>query len=155
MKEIPLTKGYVALVDDEDFERVSKFKWYALVLPRKVYAAHKNNTDSFYLHRFILGVTDPKTQIDHEDHNGLNCQKHNLRIATKSQNGGNMRKHSDYTTSRFKGVYWDSQSKKWQSQIIVQRKRIRLGGHHSEEAAARSYDAAARLHFGEFAQTNF
>jgi hypothetical protein len=93
VKTIELTKGYVALVDDEDYDRVNQFNWYAndSDLP-VVYAERKIRTDSgeqtsITMQRFILGVTDPEMQVDHRDRNGLNNQKYNLTPATHGLSG--------------------------------------------------------------------
>ena len=88
MKKIKLTRGYVALVDNEDFERVARYKWWALVLPRQIYACStKPGGGKIYLHRFIVNETDPKCLVEHLDRNGLNCQKKNLQPkTTKSKN---------------------------------------------------------------------
>ena len=90
MREIPLTKGYVALVDDEDYERAAAFKWSAIVIRDKnkgrVYGMRatdwnpetRRNGKYIYLHRFILNAPD-RVMVDHRDSDGLNCHKHNLR----------------------------------------------------------------------------
>jgi hypothetical protein len=153
VKEIPLTKGYVALVDDKDYERVTRFTWHAGIDHRAVYGQRYVAGTTIQLHRFILGITDPKTQIDHEDHNGLNCQKHNLRVCSNGQNQANRRKQE--SSSQFKGVCWETSKAKWRAQMQVNHKNHFLGYFSAEEAAAHAYDTAAREHFGEFAHTNF
>ena len=102
MKTIELTQGYIALVDDADFDRVSAHKWYANVDRRrgKVYAYRKTHgphdkRKSIYLHRVLLGVSDPKVRVDHDDGNGLNNQRYNLRPCTNGQNNMNQQKRSD------------------------------------------------------------
>jgi AP2 domain len=158
MRTIPLTQGFVALVDDADFLGVSRFKWFADVKPKTVYAIRAVRKDdgtktSQYLHRLIMGVTDPKVQIDHEDHNGLNCQRYNLRPATNQQNTHNARSHGG--TSAYKGVTWDRAKGKWRARFSVEGKRRSLGYFDSEVDAALVYDTAAREHYGNFAYTNF
>lgn len=99
MKEVKLTRGYVALVDDEDFERVSQHTWHVKHDHRNVYACTNIVCDGkrvyVRLHRFIVGIYDPEIEVDHEDHNGLNCQKHNIRKANSEQNAYNMRSSQD------------------------------------------------------------
>ena len=165
MKEIPLTKGYVALVDDEDYEGVSRFKWHARPDRRTVYASRwvylgggvKDKKQKLvHLHHFVLGIDDlasPEVQVDHEDHNGLNCQKCNLRVATTTQNLANQQKTRG--TSQYKGVYWQASRRKWVAKIKLNKKSTWLGRFASEEAAARAYDSAARQMFGEFCLLNF
>ena len=110
------------------------------------------------LQRFILEVTDRKVEVDHEDHNGLNCQRYNLRIATHSQNLANMLIPAR-NTSGIKGVYkyvsnsWKT-SNKWKAQISFKGKRKHLGYFDSKEEAQAAYDKAAIELFGEFALTN-
>jgi hypothetical protein len=153
MRTIQLTKGYVAVVSDEDYERVSAHKWCATETKSNVYGIRKvhtseGRTTSQLLHRFIMGVTDPEIEVDHEDHFGLNCQRHNLRVATRTQNNGNMRK--THGTSQYKGVSWDSGRKLWRAWLGKH-----LGRFTDEIDAALAYDSAARETFGEFALCNF
>lgn len=159
MKTIRLSQGLVAVVDDDDYDRVSRFKWSATRHGKVVYAQRKIKTPlgrstSLLLHRFLMNVVNPKIYVDHRDHDGLNCKKSNLRLCVPGENDGNqMKKHG--TSSRYKGVSWDSGRKTWRAQITI-RGRVRfLGRYDSEEDAAIMYDAAARSAFGEFAHTNF
>ncbi len=150
MKTIKLTQGYEAMVDDEDFERVNAFKWTAAVrklktMPPLIYAASRQG----YLHRFILGCTG---RVDHEDGNGLNCQRFNLRPCTQSQNGANKRKYNG--ASKYKGVSWHAKLQKWQVHIKVRGTKMHLGVFSDEADAATVYNFAALEHFGEFALFN-
>lgn len=163
MKKIPLTQGKVTFVDDEDFERVNQFKWYAIKLVRKrgitFYAArHLSVTDSrnrklLRLHRFIFNAQDSDPEIDHKDCDGLNNQKGNLRFATDAQNKGNERKRTS-CSSKYKGVWRNKAAKKWQV-AIGRKNRKHLGFFDDEAEAGRAYDAAAKQFFGEFARLNF
>ena len=158
MKTIALTQGYVALVDDADFDRVSSFKWTATKTKTNVYAVRKvrtssGRTTSQLLHRFITGVTNPRIEVDHEDHDGLNCQRSNLRPCVRGENGGNKRKTRG--ASKFKGVSWDAGRGLWRAYITIHNRSKFLGRFHDERDAAHAYDAAARASFGEFAFCNF
>jgi len=139
---------YFAIVDDEDFERVNKLNWTRQVKGALHYATNKG----CLLHRFILNVTG-KTFIDHINGNGLDCQKHNLRIATLSQNMMN-RRSIKKTSSKYKGVYWHKVGKKWNARITLNNTRYHLGLFTSEEEAALVYNLKAKELFGEFARIN-
>ena len=158
-KEIPLSQGLVALVDDVDYEWASKHKWHAHRKPKEnTWYARRNtvtwpNRKTLYLHREIMNAP-PGIQVDHIDGNGLDCRRANMRLATKADNGRNRGKQSD-NTSGFKGVTWNKSARKWVAQIKVNSKNIHLGYHNTAEAAARTYDEAAWKYFGDFARTNF
>jgi hypothetical protein len=159
MKTIPLTRGLVAFVDDEDFDRLSKHKWCARKDKNTFYAARnlylKNSKRmGIQMHREILNLTNPIIQIDHKDHNGLNNQKNNLRICNNQKNSCNRRKRNDSIYSRYKGVWFHVRDKKWQASIQVGGKRMHLGYFKSEIEAASIYNAAALKYHGEFALTN-
>jgi hypothetical protein len=159
MKSIPLTKGYIALVDDEDFSAVNAFKWHAQVAANNVYARRsirkKGKIVHIYLHRFLLGIEDtPEIKVDHHpDPNGLNCQRHNLRIATQTQNTRNQRRRYD-NSSGFKGVSWLESRKRYQVSIRVNGESKFLGLFVTAQEGAKAYDIAALKYHGEFAQTN-
>jgi hypothetical protein len=163
MKFIPLTKGYQAAVDDADYLFVSQFKWTACVKLRKhstlVYARRNiqrvgHQQYSLWLHRVLMNVTDSKIQVDHRDHDGLNCCRDNLRVATGTQNEGNQRIQGRPKSSRFKGVSWDKRTQNWMAYIKFHSKRKFLGRFDCEESAARAYDSAACELFGEYANLN-
>ena len=157
MKEVQLTQGYVALVDDEDFESVSKHCWHIRKSSngRTVYAraylqpsaVSKKQTA---MHQYLTGKVD----MDHKDGNGLNNQRSNLRVATRSQQvaNGSLR---NTNTSGFKGVSWHKQVNLWRAYIVVGAKQKHLGCYTSKEEAAKAYDVAALQIFGEFAKLNY
>ncbi len=155
MKTIPLSKGYVSIIDDEDYERVSAFKWSAAVqagkYSKRVYAFRFVYGRILYLHHFILGIT---TRIDHRDGDGTNNQRLNLRSATRSQNGANRPKSLSRSSSKFKGVSWDARRSTWRASIKVNRRAKHLGAFKEETDAATAYNLAAVMAFGDFAHLN-
>lgn len=160
MKEIPLTQGRVALVDDDDYERVMQMgKWQAEVATtgRSWYAKRTvvegGVRSKAVLHRLIVGAA-PGDQVDHKDGNGLNCTRSNLRICSAAQNRMNVAPTKS-NTSGYKGVHWSKRKQKWCASISVQSKNRYIGYFVSKEDAARAYDSKASELFGEFAWLNF
>ena len=154
VKEIPLTKGLVALIDDEDYERVNQYKWYACKNSNTYYVKHTiNHHSKFLLHRFILGVK-PNEQVDHINGNGLDNRICNLRITTQSQNLMNRKKFTRLCSSKYKGVCWCKQTHKWSAKIQVNGKRKHLGRFLNEDDAGKAYNEAAKKHYGEYARLN-
>jgi hypothetical protein len=158
MAEVPLTQGKVALVDDEDYERVSQFKWHAKRVPDsdRFYAARNvpnplGRRGYQRLHSFILDAA-PGQEIDHQDGEGLNNTRANLRFATTAQNQANQRPSRSNTTG-FKGVSWHRG--RYRARVKVNGNIISLGVYDTGEEAARAYDQAAIEHHGEFAHPNF
>lgn len=159
MKEIKLTQGRVALVDDEDFELVNSRPWFATKRSEKHcwYAIANFYTDkgrrSKAMHWFIMNPP-PGFVVDHIDGNGLNNQRSNLRICPQARNVMNACKHRA-SVSRFKGVTPDRKRQGWwRAQIQVDKKKLHLGYCPTEEDAATLYNFAAYEHFGEFARMN-
>ncbi len=158
MKEIPITKGLVVLVDDEDFERVNQWKWQAdrkhkwskTLYAKRTYG-NGSKKKSISMHHFIMGKN---IQLDHKNGNGLDNQKHNLRPANGTQNNANRPKFTKTVTSKFKGVCLDKRYSKWRSSIRCHGKLTCLGYWKSETDAAIAYNKAAIVIFGEFAKLN-
>lgn len=161
MREIGLTQGQVALVDDADYEELSKYKWYSLKnCWGDFYAVRKSPIQegkrfTIYMHRQLLGLDyRDKREGDHQNHNTLDNRQDNLRVCTHFQNMRNQ-KLSLNQSSKFKGVTWDKCVKKWQASIYVNGKSKNLGRFLMEEIAALAYDMVAIREFGEFACLNF
>ena len=156
-KEIPLTKGYVAIVDDEDYERVAEFKWHAVVTETGLVRPRRNSTKECQqteLHRFILEPKDGEF-VDHINGDTLDNRRANLRVCNKSQNAANTPKTGKKTHSKYKGVSYLNHAKKWLAYIRVNYKQKHLGYFTKQEEAAKAYDIAAEENFGEFARLNF
>ena len=159
MKEIQLTQGKVALVDDEDFECLSRFKWHAHKDHRIFYAVRdikllSKKWTAITMHRQILNLKyGDKEQADHINHDGLDNRKCNLRIVTNWQNQMNKCSYRN-SSSKYKGVCWHKSHKKWMAQIRLNNKLIYLGYFNDEKEAARAYNIKAQELFGEYAYLN-
>ena len=156
MKEIKLTRGFVAIVDDEDFDWLNQWKWHAST-GEYAYATTNSRLKGVHkqvrMHRLIMGAVGPEV-VDHISHNTMDNRRVNLRICTKAQNNYN-KKPRETESSIFKGVVFDKRSKKFGAEICFNDKRTWLGTYNSELEAARAYDAIAVKLFGEYAKTNF
>jgi len=155
MKKISLTKRKFALVDDEDYEWLSKYKWHckeskSTKRVKKVYYTAETwiNGKRVLMHRLIMNCPNEKV-IDHINGDTLDNQKQNLRICTIKENSRN-RKHS-HGRSKYKGVSWDSFTNKWKVRVG----EVWIGRFKNEELAALAYDFYALKYFREFAGFNF
>lgn len=159
MREVPLTKGYVALVDDEDYAMVMQHKWYASQKGDTVYA-ERTDWDKvakryrhLSMHRLILNP--PKgLKVDHKDRNGLNNQRFNLRLCNKAQNCMNARKPDHGLSSKYKGVVLFKRQGTYRAYIKKDQKQYHLGYFGTPEEAALAYNAKAVELFGEYARLN-
>lgn len=143
------------LVDQDDLELVSVYTWYLSISPRKnhahvFYAAasiRKPKRAKLFMHRVILSLTDPKIQVDHKNHDGLDNTRINLRICSAQQNQHNLR---GYGSSGLKGVSWHKAAGRYVAQIMIGDKHKYLGLFDSAEDAHDAYVSAAKAAFGEF-----
>lgn len=155
--EIPLTQGKVALIDTEDAARVLQYRWHVAKRSPNYYAAtskeRRRDHRVIYLHRLIVNAK-PGEHVDHINGNGLDCRRVNLRICTNAENRRNMRVRRG--VSQFKGVARSQKngSRQWEAYIWKDNKKICLGWYHTEEEAARAYNAAALEFHGDFACLN-
>jgi hypothetical protein len=151
MKQILLTHGFFAQVDDEDFDYLNQFKWHVHKGNRSQtsYARTKIKNIRYFMHNFIF---DSKG-IDHIDENGLNNQKSNLRKASCSENIRNRCKFNGEFSCRYKGV--SKVRSKFRARIRFNHKLIHLGYFDNEIDAAKAYDIKAKELFGNFANINF
>lgn len=158
MREIKLTQGKVALVDDEDFEVLNKYKWHAYKSGNLYYAGRgvyeNGKVYSVKMHRQILGLTNPKIHCDHKNGNGLDNSRNNLRQCTHAQNQRNVSARA-CNRSGFKGVSWHSRDERWEVRIRIAGEKKHIGYFKSVLDAANAYDIAAKKYHGEFAKLNF
>ncbi len=151
---IPLSKGANAIVDIDETKSINSHKWWLRATSKHLrYAARKENGKTIYMHREILN-TPAGMHTDHINGDGLDNRKSNLRICTPTQNQHNSVKWAN-KSSKFKGVSFNKQTKKWEAYIRFNCKLIHLGRHKSEFVAAKAYDRKAVELFGEFANINF
>lgn len=165
MKLLQLTQGKFAQVDDSDYEYLNQFKWYTIKTKSKdrFYAGRgikvNGKQKMLMLHTDIM-KPDKGNVTDHIDHNGLNCQRINMRICTANQNRKN-RSASPGKTSKYLGVRLHKQAYKgkiclrWEAQIVSGGKQIYLGKFKDEIEAAKCYDKAAAKYHGEYSNFNF
>lgn len=157
MKEIQLTKGYVAIVDDGDYELVSRHAWRARVKKSgAVYAqTHGFRSDgkktTLSMHRLIMGVTDSKVQIDHINGIGWDNRRSNMRTCTNAENCKNKGAQRS-NTSGVKGVSWHKRDNKWQAHITSDSKQIYLGVFETKDEAVFARQVASIKYHGEFAR---
>ena len=152
MKEIKLTQGKVALVDDEDFKWLNQHNWYILNGTYTEYAVREVNNKCLIMHRLIM-KTPNNLIVDHKNHNGLDNQKHNMRNVTKGQNNQHRINHK-INASVYKGISINRNTGKWVVRISIDNERLCLGSFEVEEQAALIYNLAALKYHGEFAYLN-
>lgn len=153
---VPLTQGMVARVSPNDVALVSKYNWIAartkggLIYAQTTIPAAAGHRTILKMHRLILGAP-PGSEVDHENGDGLDNRRENIRLASRGQNCQNRRPRA--CLSSFKGVW--AAGRRWRAEIKAGENRRYLGVYATAEEAARVYDRAARALFGDFAHTNF
>src|ERR1039458_5930343 len=154
MKQILLTQGKFALVDNRDYWLVRQFKWGVAKDGNKWYAVTHTPRDKYgkqktiKMHRLLAGF--PPFALDHKNGDGLNNRRGNLRPATNSENQAN-RGVPITNTSGYKGVHWSAKDKQWKAAIRVCGSRYYLGYFTNKIAAFGAYYMAAQLYFDQFA----
>lgn len=158
MKEINLQNGVVALVSDEDYHKISSYKWFYKTNKTGVSYAYtticsKGKRKNIYMHRMVLGLSGSEI-VDHINRNGLDNRRENLRVCTYSQNMCNSKTRKD-NKSGYRGVSYCNRNKKWQAHINHLGGQKNLGLFNTPEEAALKYDEWARKLHGIFANLNF
>lgn len=159
------------MVDDEDYDLVSKFKWDLTKRRGHEFRVQKTKTkdnEYYFMHRLIMGITDKKIIVDHIDRNHFNNRKENLRICNSQQNSWNHGKHKPSSSKyigvsfstrqvknkRKRGIILSAPSPAWRAKIRKDKKNVHLGWFSDEKDAAKAYNKAAIEAFGEFANIN-
>ena len=155
-----MTQPKYAKVDPGDYERMRKNEWFTKKGRNSFYAFRREATGKpgnkklIYMHQEVIEVPEGMV-ADHINHDGMDNRSGNLRAATHSQNMCHRKKSSRATHSKYKGIYWHKNIRKWQARIKCNKKRIELGYFRDEIEAAKAYDRAAMKYHGEFACLNF
>lgn len=151
-----MTKGQYAIVDPDDYERLSKWKWCVDSRGYAVRSEKRSETGRKFrkiirMHREIINAPDDLF-VDHKNHKTLDNRKTNLRVCTPSQSRQNVR--ALINKSGFKGVWWDNKRKRWVAYIKQRGITLSLGRFADKNDAARAYNQKAQELFGEFAYLN-
>lgn len=140
-------KGEEFIFDADDFGKVKNYTW---LVDGQGYVIASANRKIVKLHRLIMNL-GPGLVVDHKDHNKLDNRKSNLRICTNQQNGCNRLSSNIPKYSQYKGVSWYKSTGKWAAAIKCHGRKINLGSFDTEQGAAKAYNDAASLYFGDFA----
>ncbi len=152
MLKIKLTKGKYALIDNEDFKKISSITWHCSSEGYAIHSLHKKPY-AILMHRMIMKTPQGK-DTDHINGNRLDNRKHNLRICSRSENLRNSKKTIFKRSSKYKGVSWDKNNNNWMAQIYRNGKAYFIGRYNNEVEAANIYNKIAKKHFGKFAKLN-
>ena len=158
MREL-IIKGFSVLIDEDDFERVSQYNWGVINSRGLIYIYSGRGKNSplgngkiLGIHRFIMNAPIGKV-VDHINHNTLDNRKSNLRICTIGENAIN-RSPNKRGYSKYKGVSWDTDCKKWTAVVSKNKKTVYKKRFKTEMEAAIAYNENALIHHGEFAHIN-
>lgn len=149
VRKIELTQGKFAIIDADDYDKVSRYKWCF----HMKYAATNIKRSTVHMHTIIMGRPPSGCVIDHVNGIGTDNRKSNLRICTQHQNLMNRFKSKNYEGSN-KGIHRRDGLKKVRARIYYNGKERHLGYFDSETEAAAAYNKAAKEYFGDFAKLN-
>lgn len=151
MKEVKLPSGHIAVIDDEDYDLIAPLNWRVRKCSHgRMYARSGAKKPYFFMHRVILGLTDPNIFVDHQDRNGLNNQRSNLRTCTAKQNNLNRIGHGK---SKYRGVSLQKNGN-WYATIKINGKNRWLGSFVDEKGAALAFNRAAIATGNQFCRLN-
>jgi hypothetical protein len=159
-RRIYLGEDEWTILDQQDYYRLGNLKWSVIGYDKHIYAARLirkteyGRIKSVYLHREIMNAP-AGLLVDHENGNGLDNRRANLRLATHSQNSCNRQIDKTKSLSHFRGARLDKRNGRWFTAIRINGKRLWFGHFDSEIEAAKAYDRAAIKYHGEFARLNF
>ena len=148
MREIQLSRGNVAIVDNEDYEWLNRWKWYYSA----GYIIRPENNTTIYMHRLVMGMLPGLMECDHINGNRADNRKSNLRICNRNQNTWNSPSHVN-STSKCRGVHCASNGK-WHVKIQKDGKRYWCGQYSTEEEAIKVRNKKALELYGEYARLN-
>lgn len=149
MREIELTQGYVAMVDDEDYDLVSQYKWHIdknrsnINYAKCSYRAN-GKINTLYMHRLIMGDIPKKMVIDHVDGDGLDNRRYNLRIVSVRENNSNHAAINNIISS-FSGVFWDKRCGRFRARVDVSGRQFDIGWFRNEADAYTAYIGTRRI----------
>lgn len=147
----PLNKNYFTIVDDEDFEKLSKQNWKCNPHSKRAYRVvynHPQKPKYIYMHREITNCPEGR-EVDHINGNGLDNRKINLRIVTREQNMWNQ-KINKRNKSGYTGVYWNKLNKNWRTRFQIGDKIIEVGSFKDKYEAVLAYERKIAEYRGEF-----
>lgn len=155
-------KGSCALIDRDDLEKISKYRWVARASKERTYVQHIiNRKDGKYhalhLHRLIMDAPS-NMMVDHINGNGLDNRKCDLRVCTHAQNQRNGNKKRKNGT-KYKGISLHKSQyngpQRWEAFISFNGKKIHAGIFLKEEDAATAYNITALRYFREYSKLNY
>ncbi|MBV8176367.1 MAG: HNH endonuclease [Verrucomicrobia bacterium] len=152
VKRLELTRGYYALLDAEDYEFASRFRWRAVTKGKWTYAYGRVDGEDMFMHRALLKAK-PGEQVDHENSNGLDNRRRNLRLCTQPKNSRNQ-KVGAHNTTGFKGVRYSKRYRNWRATIGIMNRNYSLGSYATKIEAAIAYNIGSVEFHGPFARLN-